>query len=1004
MTDIEHLNPGLAGLGRYEYGWSDADSAGATARRGLNEDVVRNISALKNEPQWMLDLRLKSLRLFDRKPMPSWGSDLTGIDFQNIKYFVRSTEKQATTWDELPSDIKNTYDRLGIPEAEKQRLIAGVAAQYECLAQDSRVWTADRGLVPIKEIEPGDRVFAFDETAGRFVVAPVRAAAQTGTKQTYAVTVGTRTIRATENHPFLVLEEGARVWRTVAELRVGSMVATATWLDRQPETAVTSPASKGSAAVLERVEITAHSVLMSFSPIDAIAAYGIEPVWDLEVDGPHNFVAEGVIVHNSEVVYHQIREDLEEKGVIFVDTDTGLREHADIFKEYFTSVIPAGDNKFASLNTAVWSGGSFIYVPPGVKVDIPLQAYFRINTENMGQFERTLIIADEGSYVHYVEGCLPAGELVADADGTHRPIETIRVGDRVLTHEGRPARVSAIQVRDYDGPMHTFTPLSPGNAFRVTSEHPLLVVPRADVTVKRAPRHGWLPEVDSSRLIGAQPQWRPAKDVQVGDFLVYPKPRFAPAKTTLPFDFARLAGYYLAEGHTTLTNGAESVVFSFHIDELAYVDELQHIFKELYDVSGSVRLDETKHEARLLVYSKAAYHALRIHCGTGSADKRLSADLIGQDELFLRALVDAYVNGDGSVARRGGSKQATWVRAHTVSRVWAMQLQAIMARLGTFATMELRRPGGPGSILGRDVVRRDLWQVQWTERDGEAVGPRQVRDAGDYYLVPVKRREDAAYRAPVFNLDVEAPDSYLAQGFAVHNCTAPIYKSDSLHSAVVEIVVKKDARVRYTTIQNWSNNVYNLVTKRATCAEGATMEWIDGNIGSKVTMKYPAVYLLGRHARGETLSIAFAGEGQHQDAGAKMVHAAPDTSSSIISKSVARGGGRTSYRGLIQIQEGATGSKSTVRCDALLVDTISRSDTYPYVDVREDDVQMGHEATVSKVSEDQLFYLMSRGMTEEEAMAMIVRGFVEPIARELPMEYALELNRLIELQMEGAVG
>ncbi len=469
---VEQRNPGLKDLGHYEYGWADSDVAGATARRGLNDEVVRDISARKNEPQWMTDLRLKSLRLFEKKPMPHWGSDLTGIDFQNIKYFVKSTEKQATTWDELPDDIKNTYDRLGIPEAEKQRLVGGVAAQYE-----------------------------------------------------------------------------------------------------------------------------------------------------------------------SEVVYHQIREDLEEKGVIFVDTDTGLREHEDLFREYFTSVIPAGDNKFASLNTAVWSGGSFIYVPPGVHVDIPLQAYFRINTENMGQFERTLIIADEGSYVHYVEGC-----------------------------------------------------------------------------------------------------------------------------------------------------------------------------------------------------------------------------------------------------------------------------------------------------------------------------------------------------------------------------TAPIYKSDSLHSAVVEIIVKKNARVRYTTIQNWSNNVYNLVTKRATAAEGATMEWVDGNIGSKVTMKYPAIFLLGEHAKGETLSIAFAGEGQHQDAGAKMVHAAPHTSSSIISKSVARGGGRTSYRGLVQIMEGAHGSRSNVVCDALLVDTISRSDTYPYVDIREDDVQMGHEATVSKVSEDQLFYLRSRGMTEEEAMAMIVRGFVEPIARELPMEYALELNRLIELQMEGAVG
>jgi Fe-S cluster assembly protein SufB len=465
-------HPELEGLGRYEFGWADPDVAGATAKRGLNEAVVREISALKNEPEWMLKARLKALRLFERKPMPNWGANLGDIDFDNIKYFVRATDKQVTSWDDLPVDIKNTYDKLGIPEAEKKRLLAGVAAQYE-----------------------------------------------------------------------------------------------------------------------------------------------------------------------SETVYHSINEDLERQGVVFLDTDTALREHEDLFREYFSTVIPAGDNKFSALNTAVWSGGSFIYVPPGVHVEIPLQAYFRINTENMGQFERTLIIVDEGAYVHYLEGC-----------------------------------------------------------------------------------------------------------------------------------------------------------------------------------------------------------------------------------------------------------------------------------------------------------------------------------------------------------------------------TAPIYSSDSLHSAVVEIIVKKNARARYTTIQNWSNNVYNLVTKRAAAHEGATMEWIDGNLGSKVTMKYPAVWLLGEHAKGETLSIAFAGEGQHQDAGAKMVHAAPHTSSTIVSKSVARGGGRTSYRGLIQIQDGAHHSKSNVKCDALLVDTISRSDTYPYVDVREDDVQMGHEATVSKVSEDQLFYLMSRGLTEDEAMAMIVRGFVEPIARELPMEYALELNRLIELQMEGAVG
>ena len=462
----------IASLGRYGYGWADSDVAGASAQRGLSEAVVCDISAKKNEPEWMLQNRLKALRIFERKPMPTWGSNLEGIDFDNIKYFVRSTEKQAATWDDLPEDIRNTYDKLGIPEAEKQRLVAGVAAQYE-----------------------------------------------------------------------------------------------------------------------------------------------------------------------SEVVYHQIREDLEKQGVIFLDTDSGLAEHPEIFKQYFGTVIPAGDNKFSALNTAVWSGGSFIVVPPGVHVDIPLQAYFRINTENMGQFERTLIIVGENAYVHYVEGC-----------------------------------------------------------------------------------------------------------------------------------------------------------------------------------------------------------------------------------------------------------------------------------------------------------------------------------------------------------------------------TAPVYKSDSLHSAVVEIIVKPGGRCRYTTIQNWSNNVYNLVTKRARAEEGATMEWIDGNIGSKVTMKYPAVWMTGEHAKGEVLSVAFAGEGQHQDAGAKMLHLAPNTSSNIVSKSVARGGGRTSYRGLVQVNKGAHGSRSSVKCDALLVDTISRSDTYPYVDIREDDVTMGHEATVSKVSENQLFYLMSRGLTEDEAMAMIVRGFVEPIAKELPMEYALELNRLIELQMEGAVG
>ena len=468
MSDDEIIDS----IGAYEYGWRDRDDYSQGIPKGINPDIVRYISQTKEEPEWMLERRLKAYDFFERKPMPTWGPDLSGIDFDSFKYYVRASDRQVQEWEDLPEEIRNTYDRLGIPDAEKKRLVAGVAAQYE-----------------------------------------------------------------------------------------------------------------------------------------------------------------------SEVVYQQIQEELEQQGVIFLDTDTALRDHPELFKKYFAKAVPTGDNKFAALNTACWSGGSFIYVPPGVHVDIPLQAYFRINTEAMGQFERTLIIADEGSYVHYVEGC-----------------------------------------------------------------------------------------------------------------------------------------------------------------------------------------------------------------------------------------------------------------------------------------------------------------------------------------------------------------------------TAPIYDTNSLHAAVVEIFVHKDARVRYTTIQNWSNNVLNLVTQRAIVDEGATMEWVDGNIGSSITMKYPACYLMGEHARGETLSIGFAGTGQHQDTGAKMVHMAPKTSSSIVAKSVSRGGGRTSYRGVVQVQSRATQSKSNVLCDALLVDKISRTDTYPYVDVRTEDVVMGHEATVSKVNEDQLFYLMSRGLDENEAMATIVRGFVEPIAKHLPMEYALELNRLIELQMEGSVG
>jgi Fe-S cluster assembly protein SufB len=455
----------------YQYGFHDPENYVFKSGRGLTRSVVEQISEMKGEPDWMRQFRLKSLEYFNRRPMPSWGADLSEIDFGNIFYYVKPSQGAGRTWEDVPANIKNTFDKLGIPEAEK-KFLAGVGAQYE-----------------------------------------------------------------------------------------------------------------------------------------------------------------------SETIYHKLRDDLAAQGVIFLDTGAALQEQPELFKKYFGTVIPPNDNKFAALNSAVWSGGSFIYVPKGVHVELPLQAYFRINAENMGQFERTLIIVDEGAYVHYVEGC-----------------------------------------------------------------------------------------------------------------------------------------------------------------------------------------------------------------------------------------------------------------------------------------------------------------------------------------------------------------------------TAPTYSSDSLHSAVVEIIVHKGARCRYTTIQNWSRNVYNLVTKRAVAYQDATMEWVDGNLGSKVTMKYPAIWLMEPGARGEVLSIAFASDGQHLDAGGKVVHVAPNTSSLITSKSISKGSGRASYRGLLKMEKGAKGSKSTVVCDALLLDENSRTDTFPYIEIEEDDVETAHEATVTKVGEEQLFYLQSRGLSEAEATSLIVRGFIEPIAKELPLEYAVELNRLIQLEMEGSVG
>ena len=604
-------------LSRYQLGWSDEEDYVFKPKKGINDAIINEMSWLKGEPQWMLDFRLKSHRRFERRPRPTWGGDTTGIDFDNIYYYIKPTDTLVNDWDMVPESIKNTYERLGIPEAERKYL-AGVTAQYE-----------------------------------------------------------------------------------------------------------------------------------------------------------------------SEVVYHRNREDLEAQGVLFCDMDTALREYPQMVKRYFGTVIPPNDNKFSALNSSVWSGGSFIYVPPGVEVEAPLQAYFRINAENMGQFERTLIIADEGSKVHYIEGC---SAPTYSTDSLHSAVVEILVG--------RSARVTYTTIQNWSDNVYN------------------LVTKRARVEAE-----GHMEWIDGN--IGC-----------------------------------------LAEGsRVTTSGGTKPIELVMPGDEVLSYDE----------ASGSM-------------------------CWCRVTAKRYSGEQPVRDV-------------------RMGSRRLRVTDNHPF-------YSYIQGGLGYVRADKLHKVIVPASSANiTDPLRIDF---------AAGVEVRDVEAGADSESVPT------------WDIEVEGTGNFVSEGFIVHN--------------------------------------------------------------SKLTMKYPAVVMVGPKASGEVLSVAYGGPGQHQDTGAKMTHAAPETTSKIVSKSISSGGGRTSYRGLVRVEDDAYGCKSHVQCDALILDGDSVSDTYPYMEIGAGDAEVGHEATVSKIADDQLFYLQSRGLTEEQAMGMIVNGFIEPVTRTLPMEYAVEWSRLVELQMEGSVG
>lgn len=829
-----------------QYGFNVKEQFVFKSEKGLNENVVKQISTLKHEPQWMHDFRQHSLKTFFEKPMPSWGADLSGINFDDIYYYLKPTDHAEKTWDDVPEQMKNTFERLGVPQAERE-FLAGVKAQFD-----------------------------------------------------------------------------------------------------------------------------------------------------------------------SEIIYGSLQKELGDQGVIFMGTDEALQKYPHFFEEYFSKVIPPADNKFAALNSAVWSGGSFVYVPKGVKVKRPLQAYFRINAKDFGQFERTLIIIDEGAEASYVEGCFTAGHRITTKAG-FKNIEEISQGDQVLTHNGQYKNVYNIQKRLYSGNLYDFELTGfPFEHIECTEEHPILV----------AKRH-----LKNEKNKKFTVEWVPASDLTPKDYVTVPidrevellsskvftvtkKNTEATVEVPMNREFFRLIGYYLAEGSC---EDRGYLRFSFSTKEREYVEDVKALVKDLFKIDKYNELTYKDRNGLELVFSSVVLARIFKEFGTSSNSKHLPFWIQKAPFELQSELVKGYYRGDGNYYKAQTSSGLKEIfRISTVSKTLAIQIRDLLFRGNIVASLNLRNRDHEGRQNIYNVVIGGEYLKPFAHIVGHESIPNEInghKRATPYFIdekyayFPIKKiLSSQVSDIEVYNFSVDDDESYVVGGVGVHNCTAPVYSSNSLHSAVVEVIVKKNARFRYTTIQNWSPNVYNLVTKRARVEENAVMEWVDGNLGSKATMKYPSCYLVGNGARGEVLSIAYAGAAQHQDAGAKMVHLAPNTSSLIVSKSVSANGGRTSYRGLVAVTPTAKNAKSRVECDALILDQDSASDTFPVMKIDESSANIEHEATVSKIGEEKIFYLMSRGLTEAQAMGLIVSGFIEPIVKQLPLEYAVELNRLIELEMEGSVG
>ena len=710
-------------------------------------------------------------------------------------------------------------------------------------------------------------------------------------------------------------------------------------------------------------------------------------------------------VFDSVSVATTFKDRLAKAGVIFCPFSDAVREHPALLEQYLGSVVPRTDNFYAALNSAVFTDGSFVYVPKGVRCPMELSTYFRINAAKTGQFERTLIIADEGAYVSYLEGCLPAWEEVSYGDEMHC-IRDVALHDIVLNDRGEEAEVAKIMRREYQGDLIEITPRSPGNRFHVTAEHPVLAIRRERVRSSNRGPGRW-PDIKPQRLARAEPEYVPASELAPGDLLVFPINKVERDDPSLSDEFLRLLGYYVAEGCVTKFNGCDAAEWSLGEHEPDVADEIASLVERLTGKRPSRSHDTKRHGVYLVVYSRELGAALELHGGKYAHDKRFSKAVMDLPPPRQRLATDTYYRGDGSIGRNG---PLTTVRCATVSRTLAFQLQEMLARRGIFAYINIR-PAFDETMrrTGKVIHHRTQYVLYYTQKTR---GRRAILRDG-YFLVPVFETRRQAYEGFVYNFETATdPHSYLVKGFAVHNCTAPMRDENQLHAAVVELVALDDANIKYATVQNWYpgnehgvGGIYNFVTKRGECrGRNSRISWTQVETGSAITWKYPSCVLRGDNSVGEFYSVAVANHYQQADTGTKMIHIGRNTKSTIVSKGISAGHARNSYRGLVKVLSSADGARNHTQCDSLLMGPDCGAHTFPYIEVKNPSATVEHEASTSKISEDQLFYCLQRGLSQEDAVNMIVAGFCRTVFRELPMEFAVEAQNLLAVSLEGAVG